>query len=742
MRYYPTVYLMLILAAVAHAGEIDGVIYEAGEKLDGASVIFENQTAKTDAEGRFILKNVPSGDRLLHILHPDGKRIKHIPVLVLSEARTPFTFDFTAEVLALGEVTVYGDPVVEATPGKQTMQVSEILRVTGAANDPLRALQILPGIVAPNSFLAGLYIRGGGPDDNSYYFDRVPLSYPYHFGGLATTINSSAIGSVDVHAGGFGAEFGDAQAVIDIHATVPEREGISLTSDINMIMSEVMLEFPLGSKGAFYVAGRRSYADLIIPRIIDIPELTQFPMFWDYQAGFDYDLNAEQKLHFVAFSARDLMAITITEDFGPDDEEDEEIDPEFLGNAHYIGGFDVQSLALDSSFGERLELQSTFSHIRDVLDLEIGSGSYYLRVKPRFYILREDAEYNISPGHKLQLGGVFGAGNFGIASYFPRMPSAEEMAEREGRGQSGEEYDGPFGDDEETNIESDISERFTFTEGYFQDRITLTDRISLKLGTRVSHFNITGDIMVDPRASLSFQIPNGAKLRAAWGIYHQNPTPAQVLPEWGNPDVNASRATHYVLELERDVLGNDANIKLAGYYKDLKDLITEHPTEIYLNKGTGYVQGMEILLKYNPSQSFLGWLSYTYSLSRRKDNPDVPERLYIFDQTHVATISMSYKPTPNWELGLRWNYTSGTPIAPSDEEIGDLREPDSHRLDLRFARTFHIRRRPLDIYLDILNAYKYSGSISTSTEAQEFVEYEDEDVHMPVIPYLGISMKF
>jgi len=151
---------------------------------------------------------------------------------------------------------------------------------------------------------------------------------------------------------------------------------------------------------------------------------------------------------------------------------------------------------------------------------------------------------------------------------------------------------------------------------------------------------------------------------------------------------------------------------------------------------------MEVLLKYNPSERFLGWLSYTYSLSRRKDNPDVPERLYIFDQMHVATISMSYKPTPNWELGLRWNYTSGTPIAPSDEEIADLREPDSHRLDLRFARTFHIRRRPLEIYLDVLNAYNYSGSISTSTEAQEFVEYEDEDVRMPVIPYLGISMRF
>lgn len=737
MRYYPTLYLMLILATAANAGEIDGVIYEAGEELEGASVIFESQTAMTDAAGRFILKKVPSGDRLLHILHPDGKRIKHIPVLVLSEARTPFTFDFTAEVLALGEVTVYGDPVVEATPGKQTMQISEVLRVTGAANDPLRALQILPGITSPNSFLAGLNIRGGGPNDNSYYFDRVSLSYPYHFGGLATTINSAAIESVDVHAGGFGAEFGDAQAVIDIHAKPPDREKVSFTADLNLIMSEMMLESPLGSKGAFYVAGRRSYADLIIPHIIDIPELTQFPVFWDYQTGFDYDLTPEQQLHFTAFSARDLIEIIITEDFGLDDG-DADIDPEFLGESHYIGGFDAQLLTLNSSISENFKLKSTLSHVRFIMDLEIGSGSYYLRVKPRFYTLREDAEYNIHPRHKLQMGGVLGTGIFGLESYFPRFPSEEEMAERE---RSDDDYEGPF-DDEQDNIESDISSRFTFTEGYFQDRIALTDWLNLKLGTRFSHFNVMGDVTVDPRVSISVQLPNDTKIRAAWGIYHQNPEPDQFLPEWGNPDVHASKAIHYVLELERDNFYKNASIKLAGYYKDLRDLVTEHPTDIYRNQGTGYAQGIEILLKYNPSERFLGWLSYTYSLSRRKDSPDEPEKLYIFDQTHVATISTSYKPTPNWELGLRWNYTSGTPIAPSDEEIGDLREPATHRLDLRLARTFHIRRRPLEIYLDVLNAYNYSGSVSTSTEAQEFVEYEDEDIHMPVIPYLGISMKF
>lgn len=741
MKYFGIAYLILIFAAVAHASKIDGVIYEASQELEGVSVTFAGQTVITDAEGRFALENVPSGDQSLHIAHPDGKQSKIVSVVVLPDMSTLFSFDFSGEPLTLDEVMVYGEPAIEATPGKQTMQISEVLRMTGAANDPLRALQILPGITAPNSILAGLYVRGGGPDDNAYYFDRVSLSYPYHFGGLATTINSAAIGSVDIYAGGFGAEFGNAQAVIDIHASPPKREGFSFTADLNLIMSEMMIESPIGSNGVFYVAGRRSYADLIIPQFVDIPELTRFPRFWDYQAGFDYDLTPEQKLHFVTFSARDSIEILVTEDFGLDDDDDE-IDPEFLGKSHYIGGFDAQSFTLDSSFGADLTLQSTLSRVRDVLDLEIGSGSYYLRIKPDFYTLREDAEYAISQRHRLQLGGVFGAGNFGISSYFPRPPGAEEAAEEHGREAIGEEYNGPFEDIGEVDkIESDISERFTFTEGYLQDRIVLADWLSLKLGTRFNYFNITNEIMIDPRVSLSFRIPNGAMVRFAWGVYHQTPTPIQFLPEWGNPSVHSSKATHYVLELERDVLGRDANIKLAGYYKDFKDLITSDPTEIYLNQGVGYAQGLELLIKYNPSDRLLGWLSYTYSLSRRKNNPELPERLYIFDQTHVATVSMSYRPTPNWELGLRWNYATGVPIAPSDEILAGLRGPATHRLDLRFVRIFRVGQHPLEVYLDVLNAYNYSGGISTASEAQELVEYE-EDFAMPVIPYIGASMKF
>ena len=81
--------------------------------------------------------------------------------------------------------------------GRQSLRGSEIQRIPGATGDALRALQALPSIGVANDFSGALYIRGGSDEDNLYYFDRVPIGYPYHFGGIVSSLSSEIIERID-----------------------------------------------------------------------------------------------------------------------------------------------------------------------------------------------------------------------------------------------------------------------------------------------------------------------------------------------------------------------------------------------------------------------------------------------------------------------------------------------------------------------------------------------------------------
>ena len=112
-----------------------------------------------------------------------------------------------------------------------------------ATGDALRALQALPSVGVANDFSGALYIRGGSDEDNLYYFDRVPIGYPYHFGGIVSSLSSEIIERIDVYAGGYGAEFGvDSQAVIDIYSRNKNPDGFRAKLNLNVLYSEGLLE--------------------------------------------------------------------------------------------------------------------------------------------------------------------------------------------------------------------------------------------------------------------------------------------------------------------------------------------------------------------------------------------------------------------------------------------------------------------------------------------------------------------
>ena len=383
---------------IAKSGEIRGTVYGqgTGDPLANATVrlVETEQRALTDENGEFRFDDLPPGDYTLNVIAIGYRLLEEDNVAMVKAG------EITEVEISLAPVSVTLEGVevksssIPATVGRQTVGVMEIRRIPGSAGDALRALQALPGIGAASDFDGQLYIRGGAPEDNRFYLDRAPLFYPYHFGGLVSTVNSEILNRIDVYAGGFGAEFGtDAQAVIDIYSRRGREDRVGGKFNLNLLYSEGLLEGPIGSRGSWYLAGRRSYIDLLP---LEVTRITAFPRFWDYQAKVSYDFSENHQFNVKAFAADDVMGFKLGL-------ADVEYDPTLAGNLDLESRFNVQAADLRSVLTDRLTSHLSISRASYFQAFSFGQG-LFLELEPVQHELREDLAYRLNQKHQARIG--------------------------------------------------------------------------------------------------------------------------------------------------------------------------------------------------------------------------------------------------------------------------------------------------------------------------------------------------
>ena len=730
--------LILPTIAFSQTGTIEGTVYNNNTKapIAGAEVriLQTDEQQTTDENGQYVFSTVPEGTYTLVTTVPETELLQRTAVVVAAGETQKTDIYVAAEPYQLEGVEVIDkrDPKTVTT---KSLQAAEITRLPGTAGDALRALPAIPGIGVANDFSGALYIRGGSDEDNLYYFDRVPVGYPYHFGGLVSSLSSEIIDDIAVYAGGYGAEYGvDSQAVIDISSKNSSPKNLGGKFNLNVLYSEGLLQGKIGEKGFWYAAGRRSYLDLFIGSLpVETGEITALPRFWDYQIKAGYDLNEKHQLFFNLFAAGDRFALKL---------DGENVDEDFRGNTSFQSGFEGAGIHLRSFLTQRLTSFLSLTRSEFLFDLNFGP-ELALNIEAPNYTLREDLTYELNPRHRLESGLILGLEPGQVTGTFTRLPDEAEV-----------DYDIRF----EEKIPLDEYIRGQRIEGYLQDRYTLLPSVSVVFGLRLDYFNRTDELSIQPRGSLLVELPNSSELQFAYGVYNQAPIPALLSPTIGNPSLKPSRASHYILELKRQ-LSQATEIKMAAYYKDLTDLATSDTEAAYLNQGVGYAQGTEIFLRHQRGDRFFGWISYAYALSKRRDRTGEPYRFYSFDQTHVATLAASYNLTPTWEFGAKWQYRTGNPYTPVENaeiqidprngkpiyipiyaETNSDRLPTYHRLDLRVSKIFQFKNWKLGVFVELLNAYNRKNLLDYNY-SEDFKTRNDIN-QLPIIPYFGITSEF
>ena len=74
--------------------------------------------------------------------------------------------------------------------------------------DPLKSITLLPGIKNAGDAGNGIYVRGGGPDENLVLMDGITVYNPTHLLGAFSIFNGDAVKNISVIKGGMPAEYG------------------------------------------------------------------------------------------------------------------------------------------------------------------------------------------------------------------------------------------------------------------------------------------------------------------------------------------------------------------------------------------------------------------------------------------------------------------------------------------------------------------------------------------------------
>ena len=820
---------LVSLPVYAQNGDVEGTVYQRSTEkpLAEADVLITEtkQTQKTDENGVFRFTELPEGTYTFVVTHPLESTPTSVSVAISSGDTTEIKIYLGAAVKL--ETIVIEGKRLPPTISRTEIRGSELLRIPGAANDALKGLTTLPSIGVPNDYFGVLYIRGSEPGSNLYYLDRTPLGYPFHWGGLLSTISSETIETIDIYAGGYGAEFGlDSQAVLDIHARDSIDDRLDGKFNLNILYSEGLLEGRIGERGYISASGRRSYFDFIVGPILESQTGSeqQFPYFSDYQLKFAYPITEKHHLTLNAFAATDHFNFK-------EGEIEDDIEPYLDRSTFYFkNGFNGQGIHLYSTFTENFtshfSLTRTFNFLNIdledpfVVSYELENGdfkledgklvaeeilynSYDVKVKVPVYTLREDVSYKFTSALQFEVGSLLSfspANSFEEGNFYEYESSDEDIVEERfpiiengeviGEGVSSRPARYNVTELEETHYE--FGHDFYRAEGYLQARYDPLSFLSIALGTRLDYLNLTEQLSVQPRASVSLKLPSDFNIRFAYGHYEQSPKPYQILSESGNADLKSSLTRHYIMEIEHE-LTDRTEFKFATYYKDSQKLVTEDEVSTtsevqpastggrlateaqvsnYLNQGAAYVGGVEAFLRHRIPDKFFGWVSYAYTHAEQRDYPEAAYQPYLFDNTHIVSVVANYNFTPNFEIGAKWQYLSGTSevpisslvliqdpltrglnplLASVDEELTAELTP-YHKLDFRISHKWKIRGMKIGGFLDVLNVYnrkntiKFSfkeATIEVQGEEVEIEEWESEEVsQLPRIIYLGLTLEF
>lgn len=646
------------------------------------------------------------------------------------QADTLQAIDSLPTVHTLGDITITANrlnqrsAVSEIVLDKQTIKTNH-----GLLEDPLRVVSTMPGVARGGDLFSPsqIYVRGGAPEENLFLNNNSKIYFPYYFGGQKSVFNSDVIENVELLTGGFPAKYGNAlSSVLNVTTRDGRRDGFGGLFTFGFYNSSLLAEGPAGKNASFLVAARRTYLDLVMDETAEFP----VPEFGDITYKLTFFADGKNKIMFSGLSGYEKL------DFlAPHPEPGLPDRIKTGGNSHN------QSLQWQHA-GDKLfsklslvnTIQSTGATVSRNIDLDIDGTETGLR---------EDAEYRLSDKIRLQAGFE---GYYNSIDFNSTLPLDPRNA-----------------DPTDTTVPLTkivINEDGIFGGAWLSARLALTQSFGLNAGLRYDMTDNDIPATLAPRLSVYYALGGATELRVAYTHNYQFPASEAA----SSANITAPLCIHYIAGVQHKFTGRLMGW-IEAYHKEYSRLVTYDTALKYGNNGSGYAQGIEMFLRKESGQ-FTGWVSYAYSVAKRKSNLDEAEYYFDFDQRHIANLSLQYKirrPAKQWYIPALLNTQvraeSGKPYTPVlsavqtpagwqqvKGEINSLRDP--YYLNVNFRIEWHIamkKRVNIVSFFDIWNMLNRKNLLGRTYQyGNEYPDnvYVNRYYATPILPAGGVRIEF
>ncbi len=655
-------------------------------------------------------------------------------------------------VVAEDDVTL---DTVEVSGEKEPLteiSTKKLLRLPGSGNDPLGAIESLPGVTFGGGNESEPAVRGSSPEDNAYLIDFLPVGYIFHTDS-SSILSDNTVEDFKLETAAFPAQYNNATgAVIEATSRSPYYDRSQVVIDASLLKAGVFVEAPLSENQSFYLAGRQSLFQYYIENFLDDEdfEFTTVPEYYDYQGKYEYRISDSETLAFQIVGARDKAGLKFA-----DDSDTVLQDPGLSGGINFEAFFNSQGLLWNKFYQNGMSHKIGLSHLEQKFGFNIGVKNR-IDVKVNDFNLRSQFTYPLNFEHELQWGMEVTQSHISYDGRFEAPPCDE--FDPDCRIIDGTEELAGSGKPVVLNLDAHIADSWQVTRDW-----------NLTTGLALSQDDYTDEQFAEPRVQSRWQFTPGWTFTSAYGQHHILPDNfGQYVVPFGNPDLEQPTADHYELGLENEI-NADLFWKVETYYKTLDKIIVGRPSQSnypdlsteeynalprYTNDADGEAWGMEFFLNKNLTDRWYGWVSVAYSRTFRHDNLTGRDFSYNYDQPVIINTVANYQWNDNWQIGFKWRYQSGQLITPLETAVQDADNPELynpiygslnserlpayHKLDVRADRTFNFTNWDMDLYVEVLNLYGRDNVIGYEYEGADYSKRE-EVTDLPMIISFGIK---